>query len=301
MKLGLIYYLFIATCLLLLSSCESEASKERKRRLRLLVENPISWDTLQISKTIPYEMDSLNFEYTINATYIFPKIYKSEVYKNLLNNELAMSVWGYSDDSLMNSDSIDEKSLLSFIQRKSNGYKYVMDEKMESWNKLNGDSIFNIKEVVDTKVLFNQANFISYQIKTSTYRGENDTLPEINYMNLTFDLANGSLVSEEDMFVDNFSPILNSLLAEKYQEAINKYPSENTNEKFILSPNDISSNGNFYITPDGLNYTYIAGEYGNKLHPSLDLLLTFEELQPIIQEDGLLDIFVKKDADKKIK
>lgn len=94
---------------------------------------------------------------------------------------------------------------------------------------------------------------------------------------LCFSLADGRRVAESELFKPGYKDTLDSLL---YARLCSKAESEGFVDSLFVS--DIESNGNFYITPDGVNFIYGQYEIGPYSLGIIELDLSWDVLEHIL-------------------
>lgn len=284
---------FIALSSLVFACGESAAEKERKRQQKIFKENPIKWDTVRTNMTIPFAHDTLNATYSINVNYIYPHKYQNETANNNLGTKLNQTLWGVEDANFLNAPSLGENAVKEFADMQSAFYRDEMEKRMETWNGINGDSLFNMIENFDTNILYNKANIVSYQVTQEVFQGQNDSIPQIKVTNLVFNLTDGDRLKESDLFINNYTDSLNSILAREVANIIEKNykDKKNVNKEFWGTKN-IGSNHNFYITQDSIIYDFNPLEYNSEKIGILHIPISYKQLESIIKKDGPLNLFL---------
>lgn len=94
---------------------------------------------------------------------------------------------------------------------------------------------------------------------------------------LCFSLTDGSRVLENDLFKPGYKETLDKLLRARLES---KAKSEGFADSIFNR--DIEANGNFYISPEGVNYIYGQYEIGPYSLGIIELDLSWDELEPIL-------------------
>ena len=287
--------IFIASCLLLAGffmACKPSAEEKEKQRVRRsLTPNPISWDTLYINKAQPLESEKVQASANLMINYIYPISYENQEVLEKVAREIAFYVMGEEDTYItMPANEALESYATSYFAN----YEKETKSKLELWNKVNGRDIFSYNYNIETKVVYNEANLISYQIATSEGAGK-DSIKIVNTKNIVLDLANGALLSENDLFVEDYSERLNQLLIQQLLKDTKADSIEVLHEKGYWGITDIAANNNFFVTWDGITYTFNPDEYADAKLGTLKIFIDFDDLLPIIKEGAPITILTKEE------
>lgn len=283
----------VISLLVLFNACgPTEAEKEAMRQKRMFVENPIQWDTLMQTSYIPFQKDSINASYTINISYLYPQEYQSESVKSNLHRTLSTLIWGDWEADITLSENPAEKVVADYINKQKELYTEQLNYQIPLWNGINGDSLFSAIQNIETRILYNEANFISYQVSIENFRGKTaNATPTIEILNISLDLTNGHHLTEADIFVENHEEPLNKLLSNKILEIIELNTSNELEKSKYRGADDISCNNNFYLNRDGIHYTFNPQEYTDASLGILTISLSYNELKDILKPGSPLSIF----------
>lgn len=188
------YFLSISLLLsILMTACgPSEADKENERRKRKFTENPIQWNNYSVTEDVPFDQDTLHVSYQVDISYQYPQEYSSELIKNKLTNILNTEIFGEFEPDLEGNYPSAADYVTNYINKLKDGYIEQMNEVMPIWNGLNGDSLFTGKQKLETRIIFDEANFVSYQVIMQVKRGNNEALPYDSIVsNIVLDVAEG--------------------------------------------------------------------------------------------------------------
>lgn len=158
---------------------------------------------------------------------------------------------------------------------------------------------FNNEHTLEGFGLISDKHIYSYGIDRYIYMGGAHGLNTRNYFN--FDLKTGKLITEKDLFVDNFEPALADLIKKRIFEDSKEEQAKEPNTESILSLDDtdywtdsIKPNGNFYISDEGINYIFNPYEIAPYYMGITEVSLPYDRLEDILKPNSLIGYLVKK-------
>lgn len=159
---------------------------------------------------------------------------------------------------------------------------------------------FNNEHVLDGFSLLSDEIIFSYGINRYVFMGGAHGLNTINYLN--FNLKNGKLITESDLFMKNSTKKLTELIkkriVEQSREDESLEPIKNL-EKTDYWIDAIKPNGNFYITDESLNYVFNPYEIGPYYLGITEVRIPYERLKNILKPNSIVGYLIKKEkADK---
>lgn len=234
---------------------------------------------------------------------------KDNVKNPILNIELNFQYpSGYSDDSVLSriqktmladflSDTEDtssqpEAAMKSYMKEKINMYEssenLVKDEDTDE----NGNtSDVTWKDHTKLLIRCNTRGFLSYTIESSQFAG--GAHGGITFRNSVIDLKNGDKMEEDDLFDEASLPLINNLILKKL-ELMNKVESPEELEQIgYFDVTQISQYKNFYLSDKGLVYTFNEGEIGAYALGTIEVPLTFQDLEGIISAGSPLEKLIR--------
>lgn len=216
-------------------------------------------------------------------------------YENLnilqkINKEILLQILGdnYTDTVYTARENLDK-----YITNYLNDYATKMKRYGESKYKSSGfEKLVHLYDL-KTEILYNEANLISYQINIEENIGR-DSLHSILVKNLLFDLTDARLLTEDDIFGDNYSDQLNQRLViqsliDHKQDSIQQLQSLG-----YWGIADLEANSNFYVDRNTINYTFNPGEYADKDKGILKISVDFDSLQNILKKDSPISILINE-------
>lgn len=210
-------------------------------------------------------------------------------------------------------DSIRTKLITSlfgkeFVAQKSDSILFVFAKSLNAdyyqnnaplVNELDSTSSysFNNEHTLDGFALLSDKNIFSYGIDRYVYMGGAHGLNNRLYFN--FDLTNGKLITEKDIFKADFKLALASLIKKRIVEESKENKNEDTEPITSLEDTDywtdsIVPNGNFYITDESINYVFNPYEIGPYYMGQTDVTLPFDRLSDLLKPNSVIDYLVQK-------
>lgn len=159
---------------------------------------------------------------------------------------------------------------------------------------LNNEHILTGFSLLSDKLIY------AYGIERYIYMGGAHGLETRNYYN--YDLKTGKLITESDIFVDNYSADLATLIKLRIvEESIGNAEKEPILklEETVYWTDSIKPNGNFYITDESINYVFNPYEIAPYSLGETEVALPFSLLKNILKPNSVISYLVEKQAIKK--
>lgn len=219
-----------------------------------------------------------------------PKDYvKTEILDSIiaaLNNIVMGDDNGYSN--LLPAEAIRE-----YTDRYIENYGREAASQLQLWKRTseNGaNAYFSYDKRINTEVLYNEANLISYQVNIVEAKG-NATSTEI-VKNSVLDLTTGNLLSQNDIFEENSEAKLNSILI---AQVIKDKGVTNTKELQDIGYwgiADIEGNDNFLVDKDGITYTFSPDEYSDAELGVLNIFVNYDDLMGVLKQESPISVLI---------
>lgn len=139
--------------------------------------------------------------------------------------------------------------------------------------------------------LFLDDRLLSYSYERYAHMGgEHGNSSRLFY---NFDLSNARLLTEKDLFIDNYEKSLTQLIKQQIVEDNAEMESIADLNEFHFFEDQIKPNNNFYVNADGLVYVYNPYDIAPYSTGQTEVALTFERLRPILKPNNALAYFYK--------
>jgi hypothetical protein len=140
-------------------------------------------------------------------------------------------------------------------------------------------------------IIFNKNNILSYGVGEDAYEG--GAHGSFNYNCFNIDLTNASLIKERDIFIEGYEEPLAEQIIAKLAGKNGLAEGKDLEDIGYFSVDEIAPNGNFSIDETGITYYYNQYEIAAYAIGLIEVVLTYEELKPLLREDSPLKIFFK--------
>jgi hypothetical protein len=146
-------------------------------------------------------------------------------------------------------------------------------------------AMYSWDEVVKVTVLLNESNLLCIQQEMYQYTG--GAHGNYGYGFSTFDLNTGEQLSMDNLFKPDFRPELTALAEQQLRKKYNLTPAASLGEAgfFVES---LELNDNFYINHGGIGFVYNPYEIASYADGAIDIFLSWEEVQALINTRGPL-------------
>lgn len=233
--------------------------------------------------------DSTDGVLTIDFNIAYPIKFKDIKVLNSIKTAINAELFGKKISKLDNEDLINQ-----FVIELINDYK---ENNVPLVDKLDDNSLysFNNDHIVESYPLLSDDKIFSYGINRYIYMGGAHGITRMAYLN--FDLKTGKQLTENDLFVDGYHPLLAELIKNRIVEESQLNPEVQTiinlkrTDYYIDS---IKPNGNFYITDEGINYVFNPYEIAPYYLGQTDVTIPYERLTDILKPKSVISYLVEE-------
>lgn len=290
------YIILFVSLIIFVFSCKptgvKEQEKEEKRMRRTFETNPIGWDTLSVDTLGFFAMTGLETKMHLKINLKVPDRYEKEEILKKINKKLLTQALG-----LDYVDTIQQVAIAfdRFVGDYLSSYSDKMKRYGESQYKRKHFEMLEHSYELDTEVLYNEANLISYQIRIYDKTG-NDSIGKIMIDNLLLDLTDGRRLQEDDIFKEEYgfrsqlnSKIQNQILKDNKQDSI-----QGLQALGYWGITDIEANNNFYVNDKSVTYTFNPGEYADVKNGVLKISMDYYTLRDVLKKDSPIAILANE-------
>jgi hypothetical protein len=137
----------------------------------------------------------------------------------------------------------------------------------------------------------NMDGLLSYTVESNQYSG--GAHGGTTFRNTIVDLKTGEKLSEEDLFTEASLPLINDIILKKL-EAQNKVGTPEELEQIgYFDVSQIGQYKNFYLNEEGLVYTFNAYEIGAYALGTIEVKLTFHDLEGFVSPGSPLEKLIR--------
>jgi hypothetical protein len=214
----------------------------------------------------------------------------------------------YSDDSILKkirrilladflpdvADTADqpETAMKSYINGKIKAYesseKIIEDE--DSQDNISKPAIA-WKDNTNLLIRYNANELLSYTVESTQYSG--GAHGGTTFRNSVIDLSSGEIIGEEDLFTDASLPLINDIILKKLETQNNVETPEELEQIGYFDVSQIGQYKNFYLTNDGLVYTFNEYEIAAYAVGTIHVKLTFKDLEGFIAPGSPLEKLIR--------
>jgi hypothetical protein len=237
-------------------------------------DHSLTFKTISVSENHLLDNDAKNPSVSIELSMPYPVSYPDS---GILHKVQRIMMADFLPDAADTAGQ-PEEALKTALQRKLLVYessgKLQMDEDAQT-NAASTESAW--KDLTKLFIRCNRGGLLSYSVETKQYAG--GAHGGVQYRNTVIDLKTGEKLEEPDMFNEASLPLINNLLLKKL-EVQNKV--QTTGELEQIGYFDVTQIGqykNFYLSDQGMVYTFNEGEIGAYALGTIEVTLSYQDLE----------------------
>lgn len=153
---------------------------------------------------------------------------------------------------------------------------------------------FQNDHIIEGFPLLNDGTVFSYGYERYAFMGGANGLSTRTYY--TFDLKNNKLITEQDVFVENFDEELINIFK---QRIIQDSETLNNLEDLLQSDywvDSIKPNNNFYFSDEGITYVFNPFEIAPHYIGQTEIFLPYSIIGNLLREDSPINYIIKKQS-----
>ena len=264
-------FIFLFFSMLLMISCQTKSKQT--------VENNILFDSIQVNQIYHLLYNPNNPNCNLQLSFTFPAdFYDNEILKKLQKN-FVLSYFGekYKDLS-------PNKAIVQYTEDYLQAYKELELDFKKEQNKKEESNWYSYYEMTSNEIMFNQNEIISYTIYFENYTG--GAHGSHTCTNHVINLQTGNLITEEDIFVENYQEDLAQILVNTIAEQREVENIKDLENIGYFSIEEIYPNGNFLINKNGITYTFNEYEIAAYVVGMTQVFLPFNEISFLLKQDS---------------
>ena len=122
----------------------------------------------------------------------------------------------------------------------------------------------------------NSENILSYSIESDRFTG--GAHGGKNYLNAVINLKTGERITEDDLFTEESKPLISEIILKKIMEKHQVEKAEDLEQIGFFDVAEIGLNKNFYVTEQGIVYTYNEYEIAAYALGTTEVLLNYKDI-----------------------
>lgn len=260
--------------LILATGCLSKSGKDTA--------NSIGFDSAK--KEISYHMMG-NPEYPgcdLQISFTFPVKADNPDMPGKLQKLFVCSYFGDRYETLPPQEAAEQ-----YVKDYLDSYKEMEDDFKEELGHDNDSllaSWYSFFEVSNNEIVYNKNGILSYTVYVEGYSGGAHGYHSTRNGNIN--TLTGELITEEDIFIDNFRDRLAQMIVDKIADQHNAADVKELEDKGFFSIDEIYPNGNFLIKEDGIAYLFNEYEIAAYVAGATSVFFTYRELHELLSADS---------------
>lgn len=275
--------LFLTTTILLLSLWIVSCDKKVKEK-----DSSVTFRTITMKEAHHLNDKVKNPMLSIELKFQFPTAYMDDsVLKKIRHIMLADFLPDVADTACQ-----PEIAMKSYIKGKIKAYEsseYIIKD--EDSQDSGSQPEVAWKDNTSLLIRCNGNGLLSYTIESIQFSG--GAHGGIIFRNSIVDLKTGEKLDEEDLFMEASIPLINAIVLKKLEIQNKVETSEDLEQIGFFDVTQISQYKNFYLTNEGLVYTFNEGEIGAYALGTIEVKLSFKDLEDFISPGSPLEKFIR--------
>lgn len=245
-------------------------------------DNNIQYDSIKVEKTYHLLDNPDNPNCNLQLNFTNPATYNNKEILQKLQQQFVLAYFGENYENMT-----PEEAMSKYAEDYLNTYKELEADykaELEKKDETPVGAWFSYYEMSSNQIRYNANDIISFTVNFENYTGGAHGSHSFN--NHVLNLKNGELITEEDIFIDNYQDELAQILVDhiaKQNKVENPKDLENIG---FFSVDEIFPNGNFLIDETGITYTYNEYEIAAYVVGATNVFLPYNEIQHLLKKDS---------------
>ena len=263
---------FVLAFIFGLSGCKKDLQIE---------DNSMAFDSLMLAETYYLNSDPTQPSCNLQVDFVYPTRYKDE---KILSKMQVLFI-----DKVLGREYLDldpETALQAYKDKYIENFKQL-ETKIEVENPHEVDeSEDDYSDYLKLKnsVLFNKNNIVSLMVNSNVYEGGAHGSRSIDCY--VFDLTNGAIITEQQIFTEDYKELLASIIVNKIVKANNLTDPQKLEDNGYISAEDIISNNNFVVDERGITYYFNEYEIAAYIVGTTEVFIPYKELVSFMKKDS---------------
>jgi len=251
---------------------------------RNIEENKITFETFVANETCPINpQDTIGGGCVLDIVLVYPVAFADDIVLLNIQQEIIGQMFGDEYFRTNPQEIIDE-----YVSFEKENWQFTHNDFAMALDRAKRDVLLNFNITLHSDVRFNKGGVLAYEISKSMYEGGAHGLTGRNF--LFFDLLTGNLITEEDIFENDFNEVLSAIFARSLRELVSFDESKNflTEDDF----ENIFPNGNFFADEEGITYLFHQNEIVFfDLADGIEIFIPYKEIKSILRRDSAIAVF----------
>ncbi|MDH6304380.1 hypothetical protein M2459_001113 [Parabacteroides sp. PF5-5] len=245
-------------------------------------ENKIQFDSISVDRVYHMLEQPENPNCSLQIKFIYPVKFGNKEVLEAIRKQFVNSYFGDIYDELTPEKATDE-----YVNIYIEDYKSLEDDFKEEREKSKGAPIaswFSYYEMSSNDITYNKNNLLCYSVYYESYTG--GAHGAHSQMNFVLDLEIGDLVTEEDIFIEDFQDELAQMLVDNIAIQNEVDNAKELESIGFFSVEEIYPNGNFLIDDTGITYFFNEYEIAAYVVGITNVQLPFQEIKHLLRKDS---------------
>ncbi len=274
-----VYAYAMCLAVLMISSCRNERRSEA---------NNIDFKEYTMDSTYHLFDDATKPAIKIHLSMNYPVKYKNHSVLDSLQRLIIMDITQTPNRAMRN----PEKAMLNLIEQQIKEYR-LLEPDYEAALLMNDNeplASFSYEYTGNESNVFDKDGIFCFSTNIYSFTGGAHGLGIVKYT--CVDLSDGSVITEKDLFLDDYESILSPIILEKLAEIQNvKLPKDLENNGFF-DISDIKPNNNFYLNEKGITYIYNPYEIAAYVVGISEVFIPYEDISFILAPQSPIKRFL---------
>jgi hypothetical protein len=264
MKRKLILFSVLPLIVALTLSCKRKSVQE---------EAQVTFKTYELKKDHHLQGDAKNPVLSISLNLQFPDTFSNVTVLNKIRKAILSDYFPDIDKNI-----VDPKIAMDAYIKEYIKFYETSDDVSSYGEKEDEDAQAEVAWWDNEKMIIrnNSDNILSYTIESNRFMG--GAHGGKNYLNAVINLKTGERITEEDLFTEESRPQIVALILKEIMQKHNVQKAKDLEEIGFFDVNDIDLNKNFYITREGIIYTFNEYEIAAYALGTTEVLLSYEDI-----------------------
>ena len=246
----------------------------------------IVYDSIFLQRDIPllHDNDTTLPHADVNISFTYPVKFRDDVSTARLQQIFKGTFFGSTEFDYMTPNDAVEQYLKEYTAR----YQSLSNMYYEDKSRLDGKPPVWYWYYMNTsnKILFQNDSLLSYAVEYSDYEGGAHGSYRITYTNI--DLNELVTLSEEDLFVPGYYKELTDKILQSLMKEYDAEIPDSLLMRGFFTIEDIVPNDNFWLSAEGINYSYNQYEIAPYSMGVIDVTVPYSELKNILLPESIV-------------
>ncbi|WP_163264222.1 DUF3298 domain-containing protein [Dysgonomonas sp. 216] len=258
----------------------------------MTVDNVISFDTINVSRSFHLENDTAQPSCNLEISYIYPVSCFDEAKLDTLQQIFLGLFLDKNYEGLMPDEAFDAYAKNYIDNYKEDARIFYKEKVYEISEDASVDTYFSYYESLSNKILFNKSDLLSLQtIQTNSKGGQNSYKQVYSYV---LNLETGELLSEDDIFQPGYERVLNLIFKDRLMNKNGVKTIHDLEDLGYFGIDEMMPNGNFYIDDKAVTYVFNKNEYSVLQLDEIVIPISYIDITDILKKKSPISVFFEE-------